>query len=77
MKIGDLVRITMLGSELFGKVGLVVDYVDWDTGYEGSIGMRTSIESIGAISYKIRLSDSLVMVRSKWVELVAEKKDVV
>ena len=75
MKIGDLVKVTMLGSTLFGKVGLIVDYVDWDSRYriEGPCG-RLDIETI---SYKIRLSDSLVMVRRKWVELVAEKKDVV
>ena len=75
MKIGDLVKVTMLGSVLFGKVGLIVDYVDWDSRYriEGPCGPL----DIETISYKIRLSDSLVMVRSKWVELVAEKKDVV
>ncbi len=72
MKTGDLVKVTMLGSELFGKVGLIVDYVDWDSRYHS-----LRLNDIETISYKIRLGDSLVMVRSKWVELVAEKKDVV
>tara|TARA_Y100000310_G_scaffold316670_1_gene368668 strand:+ start:469 stop:687 length:219 start_codon:yes stop_codon:yes gene_type:complete len=72
LKTGDLVKVTMLGSELFGKVGLIVDYVDWDSRYHS-----LRLNDIETISYKIRLGDSLVMVRSKWVELVAEKKDVV